>query len=161
MFWVFVLIFTSISFLGGFVVAVVTRGQVSSMLDKGNHNQDKFRMYFSVLDKWMSIKEQKKGLDTFFLSRGYKNIVIYGLGKLGYHLIEELKNSSITVLYCLDRNADVLFVNGVEVKTMDDILPNCDVVIVTPICEYEKIKTNLEKKLACPVISLRDIFAIE
>lgn len=117
----------------------------------------KMQVYFDILDRWMAWEEQGTGLEQLFLQRQLQHIAIYGYGKLGKHLYNRLKNTSVQVDYFIDQNA-VPGVKDVKIIKASDLLPAVDAVIVTPVMEFEAIKTYLEQKQIAAVLSIEDIF---
>ena len=87
----------------------------------------------------------------------FKTIAIYGMGALGKHLVEELKNSSLVeISYGIDRCVDT-DKNSIKVLTSEDELPLVDVVVVTPVLEFDMIKEKLCGRLKVPFVSLEEI----
>ena len=73
------------------------------------------------------------------------------------NLIEELKNSSfVEISYGIDRNANISN-NLINILTSDDKLPPVDVVVVTPVLEFDMVKEELCNKVKASFISLEEI----
>ena len=117
---------------------------------------NKFRMYYKLLDRWLLLKEQGKSVEGFFLKNGYEKIAIYGMAALGRHLYEELKNSSVEVVYALDRRRG-LQCGQLEVRSPDEEIYDCDIIVVTAAYDFENIVKEIEKKTDIPVVSLQDV----
>jgi len=65
----------------------------------------KYQSYYKFFSSWMILKNQGKKLSEYFEDHNYQNVAIYGLGKLGMCLYEELKSSNVNVKYAIDINA--------------------------------------------------------
>jgi hypothetical protein len=118
----------------------------------------KFTSYFNLLDKWLEAKENNRTVGGLLLDRGYHAIAIYGMGKVGKHLIFELKDSDVDVLYFIDRKSAGDEMNGIPIYAPDDSLTDVDAIIVTAVFDFENIKLQLEKQCKCPIVSLSEIF---
>ena len=108
---------------------------------------------------WMDIATKGFRLDEYLKNCGYHQIAVYGAGDLGKHLIQQLKGTEVRIQYVIDK---ITFPNQVDMLPVyrpEDILPAVDAVIVTPICEYLKIKEKISEQMKCPIISLEDIIA--
>lgn len=116
---------------------------------------EKFKNYFSILNHWLELKEQNKTLDVYFKSYQYSKIAVYGLGVLGKHLLEELKNTDIEISYAIDKKN--LQHPELEILSMEEELPPIDAVIVTATFEFDEICEELRLKVKCPIISLEEI----
>lgn len=143
---------------GGVIVyVIICCKKIWNEYKKVLESRIKFRSYFRILDKWLKAVEQQSILETYFLENHFYTIAIYGMGIMGRHVFEELKDSKeIEILYTIDRNADQIDFST-NVLKIDDDLPDVDVVIVTTVCEYKEIKEMLSKRLSCPIISLEEI----
>ena len=91
---------------------------------------------------------------------GYKKIAIYGMGILGQCLYDELEESSVDIVYAIDRNAAYIQ-DLLDIKHPSEILEEVDAVIVTSLYYYEEIKQTMEKKMNCPIISISECLAPE
>lgn len=66
----------------------------------------RFEMGFYIFNQWLYLRQKGKQLYLFFEDNQIENIAIYGMGALGERLYDELKDSSISVRYAIDRIAD-------------------------------------------------------
>ncbi len=115
----------------------------------------KFVEYFNILDVWMKIKEGNKSLESYFVENNIKVIAIYGIGRLGKHLIEELKETSVEVAYGIDRNYGV--VSPIKCYGLEDKWPEVDAIVVTVTFDFENIAAMLQERTTAEIISLDDI----
>lgn len=145
----------------GWIVGVGGGIAVSRKLFKGDSaglekKVDKFKMYYELLNTWLKIKQNGKSLETFFEDNHYKKIGIYGMGELGNRLCEELSNSNIEIVYTADKAPMTTF-SEMDVIEINEMTDNVDVVVVTPIFDFDNIKHKIEEYINVPVISLEDI----
>ena len=105
----------------------------------------------------MELKNEGKSVASYFEDMGYSHIAIYGMAELGNRLMEELESSTVQVDYGIDREIACSIARIDEVYYPEDVLPETDVIVVTPYSVFEEIKTLLEKRVKCPVISLEDV----
>ncbi|MCI8376708.1 MAG: hypothetical protein HFI29_14950 [Lachnospiraceae bacterium] len=106
--------------------------------------------------KWL--KNDHKITD-YMEGNGYETAAIYGMSYLGECLEAALRKSGKDVLYGIDRNADRLFNAQIPIYTINDELPDVDVMIVTTLLYYEQIKSEIERKMSgkpC-IVSLEEI----
>lgn len=99
---------------------------------------------FSVLDLWLKNYREGKRIESFFVDNEYKNVAIYGMGRLGMHVLSELRGSSINIDYCIDKNSQLPIDEIVIVKP--EYLNNMketDAIIVTPIQYFNEIEKCL------------------
>lgn len=117
---------------------------------------DKYEMYYYLMERWLTLYEQGRNIAQLLSNRNISTIALYGMGQIGKHVARELKNSSITVLYAIDR-VNTGMCDDVPVKKAEDILPRVDAVIVTAIYSFEEIEETLRERFDCPIISLEEI----
>ena len=108
------------------------------------------------MDQWVKVKQDTRNLSEYFIKYGYKKIAIYGMGRAGNTLINELRSTEIMVAYGIDKRADLLYAD-IDIVSIDDTLAEVDAVVVTAITFYDEIEEQLSKKISCPIISLEDI----
>ena len=118
---------------------------------------EKYSNYYVLLDYWLKLLEDGKELSIFFSNRKYKNIAIYGLGVLGKHLKKQLENTDINVIYVVDSGNVEYDKKIFNLKKKVNELPKVDVIVVTPLLEYETIKDYLNKEVFCDIVSLEEV----
>ena len=74
----------------------------------------------------------------------------------GETLVDELRGSTVTVVYGIDKNAVSLY-SDVDIVSMEDDLEIVDAIVVTAITFFDEIEEQLSEKIDCPIISLEDI----
>lgn len=121
-----------------------------------NKKMNKFKQYYQLTNQWLLLKNMNKSIPEYFDLQGYQSIAIYGMGELGNRLYEELMNSKIEVKYAIDKYPEN---NFTELKfcELSDNMEEVDVIIVTPVFDYEEIEKNITSKVNYKVISLEDI----
>ena len=124
--------------------------------EKIEKNADKFSDYYSVVLQWIKCHQAGKTLKTYFEKNNYKRIAIYGMNDIAYTMISELKGTGINVDYCIDRNADNLFL---EMKCFrpDEELPVVDVCVIALPELTKEISAVLNSRLCCPAVSIEDV----
>lgn len=118
---------------------------------------NKFANFYVILDYWLKLFEEGKKINTFFERRGYKKISIYGMASLGKHLMKQLENSDIEVIYTVDSGVVEYNKKFIDIREYSGDFPNVDVMIVTPIVEFEKIRDLYKSRAKCDVISLEEV----
>lgn len=129
----------------------------SEFIERNETNENMYSSYYRLLEKWMKTREDGKSSADYFEKKGYKRIVIYGLGRMANHLIYDLKYSDVKIAGAIDKAA----INKYEeypVVTLDDNIPEADCVVVTPTYEFNSIRAKLIEKTNVPIISLMDVF---
>ena len=117
---------------------------------------NKFKEYYNLSNRWLSLKMNGRALNEYFKKNHYKKIAIYGVGELGKRLVEEMVGTSIEITYALDKDAggDIL---GIPVLDCEDDLNEVDVIVVTPIFDFDSICEKLGKHTNMKIISLTDV----
>lgn len=129
----------------------------SGMTKPKNQNTiERYRSYWTIMDKWLSIKEENKGLDLYFQKNNMQNIAIYGMGMLAKHFIKELENTQINIVFGIDRFIDKKSDN-IPVYSIEDELPKADTIIVTETYDFDNIYNKLSDKGIDKIISLDEV----
>lgn len=115
-----------------------------------------YQKYLQMMNQWLILEQEGKNLEKFFLIRNYRKIAIYGMAIYGRHLVRELENGQVKVMYGIDQKELKPYKN-VEIYHLTDQLPTVDLVVNTVLQEHESIKMQLENYYKCPVISLEDV----
>ncbi len=117
---------------------------------------DKYRSLYKVLNLWLTLKERNIYLQDYFLERGFGKALIYGMAELGKHLYEELGQGKLKVVGALDRRQGLTY-KDLTFYCIDEELPECDVVIVTVIQDFDAIKGMLQEKTSAEIVSLVNV----
>ena len=120
-----------------------------------NYRWEYMRLDYNInlLFSWLFLKQKNRKLEKYFRKHGYKKIAIYGIGYLGKLLIEELRDSSITISFLMDRDLDQKL--EYPVYSLDSLLPDADVIVISVIHAFDEIREKLKYKCICPIISLQ------
>ncbi len=116
----------------------------------------RYEKYWRTLDQWLSLKERDVKLGEILKENHIHTVAVYGLGMLGRHLLEELREGPVRVLYGIDVRKGQIKAD-IPMYALCDELPEADAVIVTVDYDFETIKKELEKKSQYKVISLTQI----
>ena len=71
-------------------------------------------------------------------------------------MLWELQSSDVNVEIIIDRRNE-LTCPGIKVNSPEDPIVDIDVVVVTPVYDYEEIKNELKKKTNAQIISIEDV----
>lgn len=117
----------------------------------------RYESYWRIMDKWLSLKERNESVYNLLEKRHIHSVIIYGMGMLGRHLVNELSESDIEVVCAIDRNiiCDNL---GFPIVNIDGDIPEADTVIVTPSYDFPDIKRQLEERGVRKIISIEALF---
>ena len=119
---------------------------------------DKYKRLFNCFGRWVRLNEEKITVGDFLRDRNFQNVAIYGMGALGRHLLFELREVGINVVYSIDQRSDKL---KLDIPFLDwedkEALPEVDLLIVTAITDYDAIEKEICEVREYPVISLEDI----
>lgn len=113
--------------------------------------------YVELLHNWLCLKEQKVDFAVYFKKYGYKNIAIYDMGKLGMHLLNELRESNVTVCYGIDENSEKIQCEVDIYKPEQETLKQIDAVVITITNQCCEIAEKLRQNINCPMISIEEI----
>lgn len=118
--------------------------------------REKIREYFWLYNKWICLKNSHMHISSHPAVKNANLVSVYGLGEIGKRLIEELESDGVQIQYAVDKNAEKLFADF-GLYTDSEEVPETDILIVTPICDFEAIKKNMEVKTKGKIISLEEI----
>lgn len=106
------------------------------------------------LMKYFTERESSESLAEQLVNRGYHTIAIYGMGRLGRRLYEEVSDM---VVYEIDRNKEMVYGN-VPIKNLDEEIYPVDLVVITAVWGMENIREALLDKIKCEVMTLDELF---
>lgn len=146
-----------LSTLAGAVVGIGVVGKLSGeKLNKEKNKSNKHLALYLMMNQWVRVKQEGKNLSSYFEKNGYKRIAIYGMHYVGETLLDELKGTSVQVVYAIDKDADGIYTD-IDVVTVEDALDEVDAIVVTAITFFDEIEEVLREKVSSPIISLEDI----
>ena len=118
---------------------------------------EKYTSLFYLMDFWMKAMEDGKKVSSFFTERKWHKVAIYGMGAAGKHLYRQLQDSPVQVLYTMDRKKVCYQNQEYELDKAFEMLPAPEVLVVTPIMEYQSIKDKMKEKTSCRILSLEEV----
>ena len=130
--------------------------KLSEQYGRLEKRSNKFVDYFKVLNLWMKKKKEHISVQGYLAGLGIRRIAVYGVGELGERLYEELENSDIEIAYGIDNNTSRNY-HQLPVRSLTQDLEEVQVIIVTPVADYEDIRSRIKQVTDCTVISLKDI----
>ncbi len=150
-------VISALSALAGAAVGAGAAGKaIIAKKEKANSMSDKHLALFLMMNQWVKVKQEGKNLAEYFEKNGYHRIAVYGMSYAGETLVDELKDTGITVAYGIDRNADTIY-SEVNLFSIENSLEAVDAVVVTAITFFDEIEQHLSEKMECPIISLEDV----
>lgn len=114
-------------------------------LEKLKENLRKYSVRTRIFDKWLLINGNEISISKYFEDKGINAVAIYGMGRLGRHLLSDLKKNNISVEYVIDKRANIKNID-LPIYDMESVPVSVDTVIVALDSEYEKVIWSLEKK---------------
>ncbi len=130
--------------------------QFRRTLIRRSSETNKFKYFNDVYSRWLKNRNDNKYLADYLKAYGYNTVAVYGLGKMGQRLCEELSDSDVKIRYIIDNYTTNTFKNIKIYKLISGLEP-VDVIIVTVSQEYEKIENELRNILSYPVLALDSI----
>jgi hypothetical protein len=116
----------------------------------------KERGLFFLMNQWIGLKQDNQQIETYFQKNNYQRIAVYGMGFVGMRLIKELRNTNLNIIYGIDQNAANIS-SDLKLLTLEDELPEVDVIIVTVLGSFQEIYDKLSTKIKCDIVAIEDI----
>lgn len=126
------------------------------MIDSLLERIEKQNKIIELYERWIKSLSMGDKICEFIQKNMFKKIAVYGMGSLGRSLCSELVRYGIEIVYIIDKNKNISF-NEYPSYTLQDKLPDADLIIITPITYYDEIVDELERKVDCALLSLEDI----
>lgn len=142
--------------IGSVSGASITGMQLNKRVQVQQTLAQKHLLIMQTFNQWLINKQEGKNLAKFFKENGYESIAVYGMSYLGERLLDELKGTGIEVRYGIDKNAENIYAD-IDVKGLDDELPEVDAIVVTAVYFFDEIEDELNKRVEYPIISLEDV----
>ena len=123
---------------------------------KTSARNDMYIAYYRLLEKWMAVRERGSSAKTYFEANGMRKIIIYGMGKMAGHLLEDLKQSDIEIVCAIDKGAVNKSAEFPVISGENDI-PEADCIVITPVYDAEEICQTLQDRTTIPLLSLTEV----
>lgn len=143
---------------------VLEKEQIEKISRRECEVDNKARQYVNMVriyDYWMYLKIRDVKLAKYFNNHNYKVITIYGMNYIGNRLYDELNNTSVKVIFGVDKAGDsivyevpILNINSSEFA---EKIQDVDVIVVTAIAFYQQILAEIRKVCNNPVVSIEEI----
>lgn len=138
------------------VISIFVTEKITELILKfSKEKEKKMEQYYHILNQWLDIRQNNKGLNQYFKQKGYQKIGIYGMKELGQRLYYELKDSNLQIKL-IDKAAESIWFEDDIISPVDEI-PDVDVIVITAAYYFDSIKKEIENKVKCPIISISDV----
>jgi len=138
------------------IAAIVDTPDRDELRIKSEKYFNKFERYYYLMDAWVKLYQANISVSSLLTKMDIRTIAIYGDGKSGKRLFDDLKNSDIQVKYFIDKNADKL-IEAVPVVKPDEELLSVDAVVISLPDAYTAISSMLLEKCNYKMISIEDL----
>lgn len=119
--------------------------------------EKRYREYFQILNKWLRYELQGKSIVQYLKNRSVESVAVYGLGMLGGSLVMELEKGGIAVKYGIDQDVYKGRQFDFPVYTLEDTLPEVQMIIVTTTIVFISVKNKLKSKSSAEILSIKSI----
>jgi hypothetical protein len=124
---------------------------------KGNEGVKNYDVkVIELLDYFLQKMQAGVCLTEQLICSNYHTAAIYGMGRLGRRLYDEIKS---LVVYEIDRNKEMVYGN-VPIKNLDEELEPVDLVVTTTVRDIEEIRAALAKKVTCRIMTLKELLEL-
>ena len=119
---------------------------------------ERYRQYWYLYDIWLTLRDKNITLNSWFRRNNISTVALYGIGMFAEHLISELKNSQIRIVYGVDRRNQRQHSDFSIYSPRDDWPKKIiDAFVITSAYDCEEIKEILKKRVTVPVFVLGEI----
>lgn len=128
-------------------------------IDWVNYDQDILEKHLLRYKKVCHILlDTEDTIAEWLLKKSYKTVVIYGMGKLGKCLADRISGTEVKVICGIDKNPTNF--RNIEVIGLKEVLSrqmSADVIIITPLYQYNEIVNELLRVTNIKCISIEDL----
>ncbi len=132
----------------------VSEEHLKQQLRAANSNVERKNDFYIFMRNWVELHQSGMSIADKLLQEGVSTVAIYGAGKHGKMLYNELKSTKVKVAYWIDKNCRAETIEECPVIGLDSDLPQVDAVIITPYREFKSIESSLREKTKARVIPL-------
>lgn len=116
---------------------------------------DRLKTETSIYDMWLTVRQKERSIAAFLRSAGYCEVAIYGMGRIGQRLYQEIKEE-VNVCYFIDRNAAYLNAD-IPVYALKEALPRVDLVMIALPDKGGRILEEVTAQLPCSIMGLEEL----
>lgn len=132
----------------------VREESLTQQIQAANGNAARKNDFYLFMCNWVELHQSGMSIADKLLLENVSTVAIYGAGKHGKMLYNELKATKVKVAYWIDQNCKAESIEECPVIGMDSELPQVDAVIVTPYREFQSIESSLREKTKARIIPL-------
>ncbi len=120
--------------------------------------RDFFIQMYELMERPELFVSLKENMTRYFQVNGYKNIAVYGVGKLGTLILKNLNTAQLESICTIDENKAAHFGN-IETINIQELADRkeIDMVLVTPLLDYPKIEAQICSMCEVPVVSAKEL----
>lgn len=117
--------------------------------ERAKKRSDKSERLSELFEHWAYLRTLGISFADFFLGRGVRRLVIYGLGYIGGRLFQELKDTDVDVVCGIDRLANRMYMEKLPIVALDDdkamkYIHQADAIIITVVHGFSQIRETIE-----------------
>lgn len=120
--------------------------------------RDFFIQMYELMENPKLFVSLKENLTRYFQMNGYRNIAVYGVGKLGTLILRNIDTKRLESICTIDEKKTARFEN-VETINIQELADRkkTDVVLVTPLLDYPQIEAQICSICDIPVVSAKEL----
>lgn len=143
------------------ILIVIIIKEDNKITENERENQKSIQLY-EMMCRWYINAKEGKSITNYFIEKKMTNIAIYGKGKLGKLLYNEIKDTKqINSICWVDKYLETSLHSGTEkIINIADVqeYKDVDALIITPVQFYDEIELELTKRgVETEIVSLEDI----
>jgi len=153
--------------LGGMLVFVLgfyfgrkmLYGKLQSLFYDQEKKIQRLNGMYEMCSRWMLLKEKEMSISKFFFDNQIHSVAVYGMGRIGRTLVQDLIKDNVNVKYGIDVNNDRISCI-IPVYGLKNTLPEVEMIVVT-VAAYEQVKQDLKGLTSAKIISFEDLLKVE
>lgn len=123
-------------------------------LQEANSNAERKNDFYLFMRNWVELHQSGGNMADKLRQEAVSTVAIYGAGKHGKMLYNELKETKVKVACWIDQRCKAETIEDCPVIGAESELPPVDAVIVTPYREFRSIESVLRERTKAKIIPL-------
>lgn len=115
----------------------------------------KFKNNYNLLADFLENDQLKEHLEKVFQKKNWKNVVVYGAGRIGKIVADIIRKTDVNLQYMIDKN--ITGCNFGEIQSVDSLDERIDAVIVTVKESYHDIVSLIKEKYDGEICYIGDL----